>query len=197
MTVLSPPRPAAIERALRDARTFCAGHTIDDRPALIHALRVAVTIGQHVPAPAQDVIVAALLHDAPEFAPTETDVYQTLTAAYGSEVARIITALQAEHRALDEPDPPIRVDDQSVLLASTADKIVALTSLLRRAQSTGKAPDFFDRRPVLRGLLPYFRAFQRAAHPRLPASMSAHLDAALTPLERATATASAQRVSTR
>ncbi|MEU1241033.1 metal-dependent phosphohydrolase [Micromonospora parva] len=156
-----------------------------------------MTIGQHVPAPAQDVIVAALLHDAPEFAPKETDVYQTLTAAYGSEVARIIAVLQAEHRALDEPDPPIRVDDQSVLLASTADKIVALTSLLRRAQSTGKAPDFFDRRPVLRGLLPYFRAFQRAAHPRLPASMSAHLDAALMPLERATATASAQRVSTR
>ncbi|MFI6785490.1 metal-dependent phosphohydrolase [Micromonospora sp. NPDC050276] len=197
MTVLSPPRPAAIERALHDARTWCAGHTIDDRPALVHALRVAVTIGQHVPAPAQDVIVAALLHDAPEFAPTETDVYQTLTAAYGIEVARIIAALQAEHRALDEPNPPIHVDDQSVLLASTADKIVALTSLLRRAQSTGKAPDFFDRRPVLRGLLSYFRAFQRAAHPRLPASMSAHLDAALTPLERATATASAQRVSTR
>jgi len=84
MTVLSPPRLAAIERALRDARTWCAGHTIDDRPALVHGLRVAVTIGQHVPAPAQDVIVAALLHDAPDLAPTEPDVYQTLTAAYGS-----------------------------------------------------------------------------------------------------------------
>jgi hypothetical protein len=189
MTVLSAPRPAAIERALGDARTWCAGHTIDDRPALVHALRVAVTIGQHVPAPAQDVIVAALLHDAPDLAPAEPDIYQTLTANYGTEVARIIAALQAEHRALDEPDPPIRVDDQPVLVASTADKIVALTSLLRRADSTGNAPDFFDRRPVLRGLLPHFRAFQRAAHPRLPASMSAHLDAALTPLERATARA--------
>ncbi|RQX05457.1 metal-dependent phosphohydrolase [Micromonospora inaquosa] len=187
MTVLSPPRPPAIERALRDARTWCAGHTIDDRPALVHALRVTVTIGQHVPAPAQDVIVAALLHDAPEFAPTERDVYQTLTVGYGTEVARIIAALQAEHRALDEPDPPIRVDDQPVLLASTADKIVALTSLLRRAQSTGNVPAFFDRRPVLCGLLPHFRGFQRAAHPRLPGSMSAHLDAALTPIERATA----------
>ncbi|WP_328372960.1 HD domain-containing protein [Micromonospora zamorensis] len=187
MTVLSPPCLAAIERALRDTRTWCAGHTIDDRPALVHALRVAVTIGQHVPAPAQDVIVAALLHAAPDLAPTEPDVYQTLTAAYGSEVARIIEALQAEHRSLDEPNPPIRVDDQPVLLASTADKIVALTSLLRRAQSTGNLADFFDQRPVLRGLLPYFRAFQRAAHPRVPASMSAHLDAALSALERATA----------
>ncbi|MGC4755662.1 HD domain-containing protein [Micromonospora trifolii] len=148
-----------------------------------------MTIGQHVPAPGQDVIVAALLHDAPEFAPTDTDIYQTLTANYGSEVARIIAALQAEHRALDEPDPPIRVDDQPVLLASTADKIVALTSLLRRAQRTGNASDFFDRRVALRGLLPYFRGYQRAAHPRLPASMSAHLHTALTPLERATACA--------
>ncbi|MDG9674783.1 metal-dependent phosphohydrolase [Micromonospora sp. DH14] len=189
MPVLSPPRPADIERALRDARTWCAGHTIDDRPALVHALRVAVTIGQHVLTPAQDVIIAALLHDVPEFAAAEADVYQTLTADYGSEAARIIAALQVEHRALDEPDPPIRVDDQPVLLASTADKIVALTSLLRRAHSTGNATDFFDRRPVLCGLLPHFRAFQRAAHPRLPASMSAHLDAALTPLERATARA--------
>ncbi|WP_238432594.1 metal-dependent phosphohydrolase [Micromonospora tarensis] len=162
---------------------------------MVHALRVAVTIGQHVPTPSQDVIVAALLHDAPEFAPAERDVYQALTAAYGTEVTRIIAALQVEHRALDEPDPPIRVDDQPVLLASTADKIVALTSLLRRAQSTGNAPAFFDRRPVLCGLLPHFRAFQRAAHPRLPASMSAHLDAALTPLERATAVA--QRVGAR
>ncbi len=187
MTVLSPPRPAIIDRALCDARAWCAGHTIDDRPALVHAVRVAVTIGEHVPAPPPEVVVAALLHDAPELAPATLDVYQVLATGYGPEVPRIIAALQAEHRALDEPDPPIRVDDQPVLLASTADKIVALTSLLRRARAADDVAGFFARRPVLCGLLPHFRAFQQAAHPRVPASMSAHLDTVLTRLEQATA----------
>ncbi|WP_374537115.1 metal-dependent phosphohydrolase [Micromonospora aurantiaca (nom. illeg.)] len=186
MTVLSPPRPVVIERALRDARAWCAGHTIDDRPALAHAVRVAVTIGDHVAAPPPEVIAAALLHDAPELAPASPDVYQVLTTRYGPEIARIIAALQAEHQALDRPHPPIRVDDQSVLLASTADKIVALTSLLRRARATGNVTGFFARRPVLCALLPHFRAFQHAAQPRVPTSMSAHLDAVLAQLEQVT-----------
>ncbi|MER6756603.1 metal-dependent phosphohydrolase [Micromonospora echinofusca] len=169
---------------MQDARRWCAGHTIDDRPALVHAVRVAVIIGHHAPAPPWEVIVAALLHDAPDLAPAEPDIYQVLATGYGAEVPRIIAALQAEHRALDEPDPPIRIDDQSVVLASTADKIVALTSLLRRARATGDALGFFAQRPVLCGLLPYFRAFQRCAHPRVPASMSAHLDAILAQFER-------------
>lgn len=185
MTVLSPPRPPIIGRALRDARTWCAGHTIDDRPALVHAVRVAVTIGEHVPTPPPELVVAALLHDAPDLAPATVDIYQVLTTDYGPEVPRIIAALHAEHRALDQPDPPIRVDDQPVLLASTADKIVALTSLLRRARATGDVAAFFARRPVLRGLLPHFRAFQQAARPRVPPSMSAHLDTVLTRLEQA------------
>ncbi|MFI7650660.1 metal-dependent phosphohydrolase [Micromonospora sp. NPDC049460] len=186
MTVLSPPRPAVVDRALRDAKTWCAGHSIDDRPALVHAVRVAVTIGEHVPAPPPEVIVAALLHDAPDLAPAALDVYQVLATRYGPEVPRIIAALQAEHRALDEPDPPIDVEDQPVLLASTADKIVALTSLLRRARAAGDVTGFFARRPVLCGLLPHFRAFQQAAHPQVPASMSAHLDVVLTRLEQVT-----------
>ncbi|RUL89878.1 HD domain-containing protein [Verrucosispora sp. FIM060022] len=187
MTVLSPPRPDVIDRALRDARTWCAGHTIDDRPALVHAVRVAVTVGNHVPAPPPEVIAAALLHDAPDLAPATLDVYQALTASYGPEVPRIIAALQTEHRSLDEPDPPICVDDPPVLLASTADKIVALTSLLRRARASGDMTGFFTQRLMLCGLLPHFRAFQQAAHPRVPASMSAHLDAVLTRLEQVTA----------
>ncbi|RQW93609.1 HD domain-containing protein [Micromonospora inaquosa] len=185
MTVLSPPRAAIVDRALRDARRWCAGHSIDDRPALAHAVRVAVTIGEHVPNPAPDLIAAALLHDIPDFAPRTPDIYQVLATAYGPQVPRIIAALQAEHQALDMPDPPIRVDDLPVLLASTADKIVALTSLLRRAHTSGDVPDFLRTRPALLTLLPHFRAFHQAAHPRLPASMSARLDTALALLERA------------
>jgi (p)ppGpp synthase/HD superfamily hydrolase len=176
MTVLSPPRAATVDRALRDAQRWCTGHTIDDRPALAHAVRVAVTIGEHVLHPDPDLIAAALLHDIPDFAPRTPDIYQVLATAYGPQVPRIIAALHAEHQALDMPDPPIRVDDLPVLLASTADKIVALTSLLRRAHTSGDVT-----------LLPHFRAFHQAAHPRLPAGMSARLDTALALLERAAA----------
>ncbi|MFI7307510.1 HD domain-containing protein [Micromonospora aurantiaca] len=185
MTVLSPPRAATIDRALRDAQRWCAGHTIDDRPALTHAVRVAVTIGEHVPNPDPDLIAAALLHDIPDFAPRTPDIYQILATAYGPQVPRIIAALQAEHQDLDMPEPPIRVDDLPVLLASTADKIVALTSLLRRAQSSGDVTRFLRTRPALFALLPHFRAFQQAAHHRVPLRMSARLDTALTLLERA------------
>ncbi|MDG4761354.1 HD domain-containing protein [Micromonospora sp. WMMD710] len=185
MTVLSPPRAATVDRALRDAQRWCTGHTIDDRPALAHAVRVAVTIGEHVLHPDPDLIAAALLHDIPDFAPRTPDIYQVLATAYGPQVPRIIAALHAEHQALDMPDPPIRVNDLPVLLASTADKIVALTSLLRRAHTSGDVTDFLRRRPALLTLLPHFRAFQQAAHPRVPAAMSARLDTALALLERA------------
>ena len=46
---------------------------------------------------------------------------------------RIVRALEAEHHALDTQRPIVAIDDLPVLLASTADKIVALGSLSRRA----------------------------------------------------------------
>ncbi|MEV5695872.1 metal-dependent phosphohydrolase [Micromonospora globbae] len=147
-----------------------------------------MTIGNHVRQPAPDLIAAALLHDVPDFVSEIPDIYQVLAAEYGPEVPRIIAALQAEHRALDTPDPPICVDDLPVLLASTADKIVALGSLLRRARASHDVPGFFARRPALRALLPHFRAYQHAAGHRVPAGMSARLDVTLTLLEQAIAT---------
>ncbi|MGK5738114.1 HD domain-containing protein [Micromonospora sp. URMC 103] len=146
-----------------------------------------MTIGDHVRQPPPDLVAAALLHDVPDFASATPDIYQVLAADYGPEVPRIIAALQAEHQALDEPDPPIFVDDLPVLLASTADKIVALGSLLRRARASRDVPGFFARRPALRALVPHFRAYQHAAGPRVPAGMSARLDVTLTLLEQAIA----------
>ncbi|MGC5018713.1 HD domain-containing protein [Micromonospora sp. DT47] len=186
MTVLSHPRPLLVDRALRDARRWCIGHTIDDRPALAHAVRVAVTIGDHVAAPEPALIAAALLHDVPDFAPPGEHLYRTLIEDYGLEVPRIIAALHAEHQALDQPDPPILVEDAAVVLASTADKIVALTSLLRRARASGDVTDFFSRRPTLLALLPYFRAYSSACRRHAPASLAAALEAVLHLLDGAT-----------
>ena len=84
-------------------------------------------------------------------------------------------ALQAEHHALDTDTPIIVADDLPVLLASTADKIVALTSLSRRTHKSGDPVGFFAARPVLLGLLPHFQAFTAAGTGRVPPSMTRRL----------------------
>ncbi|MGH3871867.1 MAG: HD domain-containing protein [Pseudonocardiaceae bacterium] len=186
-TVLSPPRHPLVEHALRQARQWCAGQTIDDRPALAHAVRVALMLGRHVPDAVPELIVAALLHDAPEFAPPHLDLDRTLGRRYGAEVTQIVRALETVHHALDSAAPIIAVEDLPVLLACTADQIVALESLLRRAQASGDVAGFFTVRPGLLRLLPHFRAFCAAGVGRVPASMSAQLDQVLAALAEATA----------
>jgi len=187
VTVLTPPRHPLVNRALADARTWCAGKIIDERPALAHAARVAVTLGEHLDAPAPSLIAACLLHDAPEFAPRELDLDHVLADRYGSEVVRIVRALQAEHHALDTDHPIIPVDDLPVLLASSADKIVAFSSLVRRARRSGDVAGFFGCRRALLRLLPHFHDFARAASGRIPTSLSARLGDALNALTAAAA----------
>jgi hypothetical protein len=175
VTVLAPPRLPLIDRALTDAKAWCAGHIIDERPALAHAARVAVTLGEHIGDPAPELIAAALLHDSPEFAPDDLDLDRVLAQRYGAEVPRIVRALEAEHQALDTDSPVTTIDDLPVLLASTADKIVALASLSRRAVRSGDSAGFFAARPALLALLPHFEAFRQASSGRVPASMTRRL----------------------
>ncbi|MFK3980579.1 metal-dependent phosphohydrolase [Micromonospora sp. NPDC050397] len=172
---------------MADARTWCAGRIIDDRPAFAHAVRVAVTLGLHVPDVAPDMVAAALLHDSPEFAPTGINLDAVLTTRYGREVTRVIRALEVEHAALDSSDPPVTVDDHPVLLISTADKIVALTSLLRRAVLSGNVDAFFGARAGLLRLLPYFRRCHRAGTEHLPPTMTDQLGIVLDQFDQATA----------
>ncbi|QOC89666.1 HD domain-containing protein [Micromonospora craniellae] len=189
MTVLTAPRHPLIRQALADARTWCTGQTIDERPALVHAVRVAVTLTRHLPGVSPELVAATLLHDAPEFAPRELDLDAVLTARYGREVSRVIHALQVEHHALDQHNPPIITHDRPVLLTSTADKIVALASLVRRARASGAPDAFFAARPSLLRLLPHFHEFHQAAAGLLPAGMADELGHVLHLLDQATATA--------
>lgn len=186
LTVLSAPRHPLVAQALRQARQWCAGQVIDDRPAFAHAVTVAVTLGRHVADPAPDLVAATLLHDAPELAPPDIDLDLVLSRRFSAEVLRIVRALDIEHHALDRATPII-VEDLPVLLASTVDKIVALGSLLRRAAACGDVDRFFTARPGLLQLLPHFRACCDAGVGRVPASMSAQLDQVLENLTQATA----------
>ncbi|MBG6136044.1 metal-dependent phosphohydrolase [Longispora fulva] len=191
MTILRPPRPPLVDKALTQARTWCAGHVIDDRPALVHAVRVAVTLGQHVPGAPEHLVAAALLHDAPELASTEVPLDRVLAAWFGVRVRDIVRALEVEHHALDGPNPIIDTSDREVLLASTADKIVAISSLLRRARASGDVDRFFAARPALLGLLGHFGAFADAGVGIVPPSMTTALRDVLVLLDRATAHARA------
>lgn len=191
MTALSAPRHPLIERALIDARTWCHGHIIDDRPALAHALHVARTLDSHVPG-RPPLVCAALLHDSPLFAPADIDLNTYLTVRYGLEVTRVVRALEAQHEALDSADPPVLVDDHPVLLTSTADKIVALSSLLSRARAFGDIDAFFRARGPLLRLLPYFRAYQEAGAALVPPRMAAELRTVIERMEHATARARQQ-----
>ncbi len=186
MNVLAKPRHPLIERALADARRWSAGHIIDDRPALAHAAAVAATIGRHVPDAEPTLIAAALLHDVHDFDVPDLD---TALRGYGPRVPYIIDALRAEHAALDGPDPQVMINDPEVRLASTADKIVALASLLRRAHRSGDPDRFFTARPALLRLLDHFHACQQATVGHVPTSMSSALATVLTQLEHATTTA--------
>lgn len=116
-------------------------------------------------------------HDTPEFAPPEIDLDRLLVARFGPEITRIVRALRVEHHALDTGAPLIAVDDRPVLLVSTADKIVALDSLARRADrhQHGGPAGFFAARPRLLRLLPHLRAFHAASAGHMPASMTQHL----------------------
>lgn len=195
MSVLTRPRHPTVDTALALARTWCAGHVIDDAPALGHAIRVALTLDRHLPDAPPELIAAALLHDSPEFAPPDLDLDELLTARLGSAVTQIVRALEAEHLGLDTipGGPPIPIADPLVLHVSTADKIVALTSMLCRATTAPDPAAFWRRRATFRALVPYFRAFHTAAAPHLPTDMAADLDLIVVQVEQTTAAVAALR----
>ena len=106
----------------------------------------------------------------------------------GPAVTRVVRALEAEHLGLGTipGGPPIPIEDPSVLHVSAADKIVALTSMMRRAATAPDPAAFWARRHAFRALVPYFRAFHTETAPHLPASMAADLNRIVTAQESRT-----------
>ncbi len=189
MMPLASPRHPLIDQALADARRWCAGRIIDQRPAVGHAVMVALVTAEHQPAVTPTQIVASLLHDAPEFAPADLDLDAYLTATYGADVTRVIRAVEQEHQDLEHDDPPIRTDDPAVVLLSTADKIVAMRSMVARSRRSPHATVFFlDRRAFLR-LIPYFHAWACTVRGLVPDSMANELDRVMRIVDASTAEA--------
>ncbi|WP_213450894.1 HD domain-containing protein [Rhizomonospora bruguierae] len=176
MSVLARPRHPIVADALELARAWCDGQVIDNAPALSHAVRVAVVLGRHVPAAPPELIAAALLHDAPEFAPPCVDLDALLTARLGPAVTTVVRALEREHQALASHSLPDLAGVHGwTVCASAADKIVSLGSILGRADRTGDPAAYWAARGAFLSRADYFRAFHTAASPHLPGRMGADL----------------------
>jgi hypothetical protein len=180
MAVLPFRTHPIVSTALALARTWCEGHQIDGAPALAHALRVASLLGTHVPTVTPELLAAALLHDAPDFAPAAGvgDLDAVLTDRLSAEVARVVRALTDEHQELDEAgQAPPPIGDPPVLLLSAADKIVSVASVLDRADAAPDPGEFWSTRRAFFTAVPYVRAVHQAAADYLPPALADALHA--------------------
>ncbi|MEV0650019.1 metal-dependent phosphohydrolase [Phytomonospora sp. NPDC050363] len=184
MSVLRYPRPPIVQAAMDLARPWCEGQIIDAAPAYAHAVKVALMLDKHIRPHPDWLTAAALLHDAPEYAPPDVDLDTVVSDACGPETIRVVRALADLHAAMGRGGPPdLDAVDEPVLYAAAADKLVALTSILRRAKASGNPRAFFAERTAFRRAVPYFRAFVTHAQPRLPTTMATNLDTLVTASE--------------
>ncbi|GAA1799316.1 metal-dependent phosphohydrolase [Planosporangium flavigriseum] len=160
---------------------------IDGAPALAHAVDVALALGRHVPDAAPELVAAVLLHDSPEFAPSDIGLDTTLTTRLGAEVTRVVRAMEREHIVMAERAvPDVGTGDLWVTWASAADKLVSLRSILRRAARSADQAAYWRTRTAFVARVPYFRAFHTRTAPHLPARMSEELERLVTRAERTT-----------
>jgi hypothetical protein len=187
MTILAPPRHPMIDDALTCARNWCAGHEIDAAPALRHAVAVTVVLGHYHPETESDITAAVLMHDAPEFAPSTLDLDAFLTIQFSPETNRIVRALQQLHTTMGaNAEPQVAEGDTATLRAACADKIVAISSMLRRSRAADSPTAFWSARTAFTGILDYFDRFTELAAQRGETDMAKRLRALLAEVRTAT-----------
>ncbi len=176
------------------AREFCTGKTIDDAPAIAHALKVTHKLSEHVPGIDPQLAAATILHDSPELAPKDIDLDGILLTRFGDMTLRVVRSLEREHHHLDHLEEEALDDiiaeqaerDRDTLYASTADKIVSFRSLLQRARRSGDPDAFFGRRRGLAVRIPSFRRYADVAQDYIPPDMAIELNGYVTRAEIAT-----------
>lgn len=184
MSVLDPPCHPIVRNALDLAGILCHGHTIGEAPAMRHAVLVARLLARHVPDVAAKLVAAALLHDAPDFAPAGADLDALLDTTVTPGVAPLVRALRAEHERMDSRGDP-QIGDRDVTLVIAADMAIAFRSLVIRARRSGDEAAFWGRRAALRDQIPYFRGWAQLAQSQLPQGLRLELDGELDNLGKA------------
>jgi hypothetical protein len=180
-SVLARPRPPVVAAALNLAHRWCAGHTIDGDPALLHAVRVARKLGHHWLTVPPGLVAAVLLHDAPDYV-EDAALSLMVTAGCGGRVLADVRALHREHElmSLYSTNPAQALGRLSVIppdlrIALAADKAVSLAAILRRGRLADDPDRYWADRPAFVGLIPYLRAFAATVAPALPRTLSVEL----------------------
>ncbi len=180
--MLTAPRPRIVAAALDIARRWCAGQIIDGAPALGHAVRVALTLGRHMPDVPSELLAAVLLHDVPDY--VRADVVDAEVGGWcGTSTLIALWMIHDEHIAMDlyrtDPAAAVRRLDRlpaGVAAALTADKIVSVRYVLARALAAADLRDYWASRVAFLALVPYFRAFHAATADRVPAGLAGELE---------------------
>ncbi|SNQ47072.1 conserved hypothetical protein [Frankia canadensis] len=191
-SVLTRPRSPVIEHALGIARDWCAGQIIDGAPALGHAVRVALTLGRHLPAVPPELTAAILLHDVLDYRGSDL-VDSTIARQCGQRTLTMVWLMYGEHTAMDSygaaPAMALRRLERLpdlVAAALTADKIVSVGYVLRGAQHTADPAAYWPARRPFLDLVPYLRAFHTATAHRIPTTLAGELDTLVRDAETAT-----------
>jgi hypothetical protein len=176
MSAFTHPRSPLIDTAITLARQWCEGHIIDGSPALGHAMKVARKIDEHLPGVSSDLIGAAILHDAPFFAPATVNLDEVLAEEMSADVLRIVRGLEREHTALDSDALPVlHTNEPDVLIGSAADKVVSIAAITVRAHRADDVKAYWgERRPFIKRV-PYFIGFAELAAPHLPVGLTREL----------------------
>jgi hypothetical protein len=177
MGMFTHPRSPLIDVAITLARRWCQGHIVDGAPALRHAFKVARKIEEHVSDVSPDLIAAAILHDAPFFAPATVNLDAILTEQLSPDVLRIVRGLEREHTALDSDVLPVLpTDEPDVLIASAVDKVISIGAITWRAHRAADMKVYWGKRRPFIKRVPYFIAFAELAGPHLPVDLARELE---------------------
>ncbi len=156
-------------------------------------MRVALTLGRHLPDAPPELLAAVLLHDVPDYA--RADVVDAEVGGWcGTNTLITLWAIHDEHTAMDlyrtSPASAVRRLSRlpdGVAAALAADKTVSLRYVLTGARNAPDLAAFWATRHAFLTLVPYLRAFQAATAHRLPESLVRDLDQLVTDAEQITA----------
>ncbi len=187
MSVLDHPRHQIVNEALAFTREITKGQIIDGSTVLRHAVGVVITLEKYVPEVQPETAAGIILHDVPDAKVNEETIHKGL-ARFPAASLEVIRGIQQEHsymapgmgegynKHLRQYVNSLRTNhNRSILLAVSADKIVALNSFEKRAASHPNEQDFWASRGAFRRRMPYFKGFVDDTADCLPDELSRDL----------------------
>lgn len=164
------PRDPVIDRALHLTHEWLHGRTLNEEPALNHALGMARMVKRHMPQASVMVQAAALLSCTRHWVPLGARRDRTVDAQVTPGVADILRQVEDEHRYMMCGLSP-QLPGRDAAVVSAADKILTWRRLVSRSRRCANAELFWDSRPTAWQLLPWQAAWAGLAVPLMPPTL--------------------------